>query len=138
MGVLVLGLALLMAGGAGGAAGSAEDKEEAAAYFAEAEAYRQALEARLGALCAAVSGVSEVEVLLTLESGGVNVYAADGDMDYVVHGGEGMLLSRRMPPVGGVAVICRAREEARIRNELTALVAAALDIGTHRVHVSFR
>lgn len=132
--LLAIGLLLLLFGGGGGGEKKAADDN----YFQEAEAYRAMLEARLTTLCTSVGGVSHVEVLLTLEAGNVNVYAADGGEDYVVSGGDGMLLCRRMPPVSGVAVVCRAEDAVSARSELTTLIAAALHIGTNRVHVSFR
>ncbi len=134
----VLGLVLLVYGSGGSKENRTETQPDSQAYFQAAEVYRLQLESDIAALCESVGGVSEVKVLVTLEAGNVNVYAADGGEDYVISGGQGILLSRKMPPVGGVAVVCRGGGDIGVRAELTALIAAALHIGTNRVYISGR
>ena len=128
-----LGLFLLLYGGMGGG----ENEKGSDSYFADAERYRLSLEVRLEELCASVAGVSSPDVLVTLASGEVSEYAENGGR-YVVSGGEGLLVSRRMPPVTGVAVVCSGEQREEIRREITMLIAAALDLGTNRIYVSFR
>ena len=101
----------------------------------DSEAYRAALTAEVGALCREVSGVGEVSVLLTLEAGESLVYAEDGD-GYVTVGGEGLLVERRPPRVLGVAVVCTGGDDPAVRERLTALLSAALGVGTNRVEIT--
>ena len=133
--LLALGLLLLFYGGRSedGAAQVTEGD-----YFETAEEYRVALEARLETLCASVSGVSSPEVFITLESGEVSEYAANGTGQVVVSGGDGLLVSRKLPRIAGVAVVCKGGERVSVRSELTSLIAAALNIGTNRIHISPR
>ncbi len=134
----VAGLLLLLYGSRGGSTAKDTEEPDSQEYFREAEAYRLQLEAGISALCDSVAGVSDVKVLVTLEAGNVNVYAADDGKDYVISGGEGILLSRKMPPVGGVAVVCGGGDDMGIRAELISLISAALHIGTNRVYVCGR
>ena len=105
-------------------------------YFEDAEVYRASLESRLEELCASVSGVSSPDVFITLDSGEVSEYAANGSGQYVVSGGDGLLVSRKMPRICGVAVVCVGGERTEIKRELTELISAALNIGSNRIHVS--
>ena len=77
-------------------------------------------------------------VFITLDSGEVSEYASNGSGHYVVSGGDGLLVSRKMPRICGVAVVCFGGERIEVRRELTELISAALNIGTNRIHVSGR
>ena len=131
--LLALGVLFLLIGAfSGGGGESAAEDVDSAAYFAEAEAYRTALEGRIGTLCDAVGGVSDVLVLVTLESGEVGVYLDSKGT------GSQTVVARKPPPVAGVAIVCKGGDDVRIRQTLIELVAAALSLGTHRVSVSGR
>ncbi len=131
----ILGIVLLLYGG--------QSEEKATnvvgeSYFIEAEEYRTSLEVRLETLCASVAGVSSPDVFITLDSGEVSEYAANGSGQYVVSGGDGLLVSRKMPRICGVAVVCFGGDRIEVKRELTELISAALNIGTNRIHVSGR
>ena len=105
----------------------------------DTEAYRKTLEAELVALCEQVKGAGKVSLLLTLDGSEEAVYAKDernGATDYVVSGGEGLLLYRRHPAVLGVAVVCTGGESAEVRTELTSLLSALLGVGTNRICIT--
>ena len=98
------GIALLLFGGIQSKGGEgAED------YLINAETYRATMEKDLTELCRRIGGVGEITVFVTLESGEEYVFAADesasGGVDYVLKGGEGLLLYRKTPTVSGVAVV---------------------------------
>ena len=131
--LLVLGIFLLLYGGSSGAKKETVKDES---YFDEAEKYRVSLEERLETLCASVAGVSSPDVFVTLDSGEVSEYAANGSGQYVVSGGDGLLVSRKMPRICGVAIVCYGGERVEIKRELTELISAALNIGSHRIHIS--
>ncbi len=108
--------------------------------FADTESYRKALEEELTALCEQVKGAGNVHLLLTLDGTEEAVYAKDerqnGGTDYVVSGGDGLLLYRKHPAVLGVALACTGGADPTVRAELTALLSAALDIGSNRIYIT--
>ena len=132
----VLGLFLLLYGGMGGDGESQSSASDD--YFSEAESYRLSLEARLEELCASVAGVASPDVFITLASGEVSEYAESESGRYVVSGGDGLLVARRMPPVSGVAVVCTGGDDPSVKRELVMLIAAALNIGSNCIYVSGR
>lgn len=136
--LLAVGILLLFLGG--GSEQKTVGKEEGAAdVAARTEAYRVALEEELTLLCSQVEGVGRLDLLLTLEGSERAVYATDtgesGRTDYVMSGGEGLLLYREYPAVRGVAVVCEGGADPAVRAQLTALLSALLDIGTNRISI---
>lgn len=124
----ILGVTLLLFGG-----GVLPEKE---AERTDSEGYRTALCAEITALCREVRGVGEVTVLLTLEAGESYSYAENSSGGYIAAGGSGLLLESRPPRVAGVAVVCDGGGDAAVREELSALLSAALGIGTHKVKIT--
>lgn len=142
-GLLLLALAgvvllLLSSGQGAGKAGQTEATGIGTA--AEAEAYRAALSEELTALCSRVKGAGQVSLVITLSGGEEAVYAVDhsgeGRTDYVLSGGEGLLLSYKNPTVVGVGVVCEGGQDAAVCRELTALLSATLGIGSNRIYIS--
>ncbi|MBQ8173830.1 MAG: hypothetical protein IJ009_00335 [Clostridia bacterium] len=107
---------------------------------AETENYRRALESELITLCEKVTGAGKVSLLLTLDGSEEAVYAKDerqnGGSDYVVSSGEGLLLYHKHPTVLGVAVVCTGGGDPSVRAELTALLSAALGVGSNRIYIT--
>lgn len=132
------GILLLLLGG--GQTGGTEAKSQAD-EAARAEAYRTSLEEELTALCSEVAGAGRVHLLLTLDGGEEAVYAADstgdGRTDYVLSGGEGLLLYRKNPTVLGVGVVCEGGRDPAVCRELTSLLSATLGIGSNRIYISY-
>lgn len=133
------GILLLLIGGGQGDHAVQEDSGQAAA--ARAEAYRAALTEELIDLCSEVAGAGRVRLVLTLAGGEESVFAADstadGRMDYVLSGGEGLLLYRKNPTVLGVGVVCEGGRDPAVCRELTALLSATLGIGSNRIYISY-
>lgn len=133
-----LGILLLLFGGGSGN-GVAEGAEDGGVLREQTESYRQALEEELTALCSKVRGAGQVSLLITLEGSEEKTYAADttqsGAQDYVIQGGEGLLLGRQNPKVTGVAVVCTGGADPAVCRELTSLICAALNIGSNRVYI---
>jgi stage III sporulation protein AG len=92
-----------------------------------------------------------VQVVVTLAGGYEYVYARDlvskTDSDsytweesYVIVGSGSaqspLLLVKKQPEIAGVGIVCTGGADARVQNELTALVSAAFGIGTNKIHVS--
>lgn len=130
----VLGLVLLVFTGL-----SPEKATEAPTPAALAEEYRQALREEVRAACAAVEGVGDLRVLLTLASGEIAVYEKNksGENETVaLSGGEGLLLAYRTPEVLGVAVVCEGGANPTVKAELTALLRATLGVDTRAIHIA--
>ncbi len=136
--LLAAGILLLFLGGSSKEA-APSTSEGAADVAARTEAYRVALEEELTLLCSRVEGVGELELLLTLEGSERAVYATDigqnGRTDYVISGGEGLLLYREHPSVRGVAVVCEGGNDPAVRARLTSLLSALLAIGSNRISI---
>lgn len=109
----------------------------------------QALEKRLTELLSRAAGVGRCQVMVTLERGTQFVYAADrtasdtGTVEKTLTvetdtGPVGLLVTEVQPAVKGVAVICDGGGDARVREQVSALVTAALDISGRRVYVAKR
>lgn len=146
---LLAGLLLLLAGGrmSGG-------EEVVAATLPRGEdmdAYTEALEARLRALCEKVEGAGAVSVVVTFCREYEYVYAKDEQYsvdeggrseyrsEYVINGkgnDPGMVyLTRRLPEIAGVGVVCRGGGDEGVRNRLVMLISSALGISSHKIYV---
>ena len=105
-----------------------------------AEEYCEALEKRLAALLSAVDGAGEVRVMISLEGGVRRIYEKNGDGVCVTVGSgsseSAVLVSEGAPAIGGVGVVCRGATSERVKNEIVALVSAALGIGAHKIYVT--
>ena len=136
--LVLLAVALLFLVLGGEHTAKTDTDEGAADIHARTEAYRKTLESELGALCTQLAGVDEVSVMITLDGTERAVYAADsrgeGKSDYVVSGGEGLLLGREYPAIVGVAIVCRGASAAAC-DEVARLASATLGIGLNRIYV---
>ena len=114
-------------------------KTEKAAARDIGEAYRLTLTEEVRAVCAAVRGVGEVRVLLTLASGEIAVYEKNQNGEHesvALAGGEALLITYQAPTVLGVAVVCEGGGDATVRAELTALLRATLGVDTRSIHIA--
>ncbi len=130
----VVGILLLLLGG------MFDGNTQKAEVGEDSVAYRRMLEEELTALCSGVAGAGRVQLVITLAGGEEAVYATDsrdGQNDYVLSGGEGLLLYRKNPAVLGVGVVCQGGRDATVRQELTALLSATLGIGSNRIYISY-
>ena len=140
LGGVLAGVALLLVGG--GAFG----KPSEATTSAQGEsldrltAYEQELEAQLAQLCSAVSGASQVDVMVRLSSGSSIIYAADGNgKPSTVGSGSSeapLYSSLQAPSVAGVGIVCRGGNDPVVQQKLIDLVSTTLDISASRVFVA--
>ncbi len=119
--VAALGVGLVLLGG------SMTEKHTATSTAPTADefetAYRKDMEESITAMCKKIDGAGDVSVMITLSSG--NAYTYSG----------GKLVAHQLPTVAGVAVICDGGSNERVKGEITRMIAALLDIGTHRIYV---
>ncbi len=140
----LLGLGLLLFGGKVSASDDTVTQSPYSPQEDELVLYREHLEERIQALCQSVSGVGTVRVAVTLSGSYKAVYATeskDGNEEYVILGSgssaSALLLSKETPSVIGVGIVCSGKANTGVKSELTALVAAAFDVPTNRIYISF-
>ena len=153
-GALICGVMLLVLGAVRGRAtdkesgagetGTVSSSEEAEA----AKAWCAYLEGEAERLCASVSGISRVTVVVTLSGGFERLYAADESSEdggfraseYVrVGSGSSAHLCEvgvALPRIAGIGVSCRGASDDGIRAELTALLSAAFGVGPNKIYVT--
>ena len=111
------------------------------------EAYRQALEARICAICTHVNGAGQVTAVVSLEGGFEYVYASDQkvtaggtSLQYIVIGSgsseQVVYLTERVPDITGIGVVCTGGNDPTVRREITGLLAAAFGVGTNKIYVT--
>ena len=142
LGLAILGVALLLFGGSK----EAEQQETESPYSLKEDEliiYQTHLEERVKTLCASVEGVGEVTAIVTLSGGFSSEYATqwkDGNEEYVILGSgssaSGLFLSRSAPRIAGIGVVCHGGANARVQQELTALLSAAFDLSSNRIYVT--
>jgi stage III sporulation protein AG len=128
------------------------------------EEYRTQLEGELTELLSSIEGVSEISLMITLESAGENVYATekrasvnllsdslsgsqkrvenqnDSEDSYIIlksaDGSESAILVKQLQPVvKGAAIVCKGADNEIIRQKIIETTAIALDLTTNRVSV---
>lgn len=109
--------------------------------------YEQELETRVKNLLERVSGVSNVSVMITLESLSEQVYArnyrsseSDGSTDIgleYVNGQDGLVPTKELSPsVRGVAVVCSGGDDAAVALKVTRLLSSLFGIPTSSISVA--
>ena len=137
-----LGIALMLFGGS--KLGTQEKKDPVySPNEDEMILYQRHLEERVLTLCESVSGVSNVQVFIMLESGFENIYATEHTEDgerYVIIGSgssaEPLYLARQAPSIQGIGIVCRGGSDPSVQHELTKLISAALNVASNRIYVS--
>ncbi len=134
--LFLFGLALLFYSGVGS---SGEEVGEAE-RTPEAEAYRKELTEEIVQLCRQVKGVGKTTVLVSLSGGYEYVYARDDDGDCLSVGsgsGKQAVVENILPPrISGIGIVCDGGGNAAVREELTALLSAALGIGANKIYIT--
>lgn len=140
LGGVLAGIFLIVAGGM---LGTGESDGNVKLYEEDLEqllAYEERLEKEISKLCAGVSGVGQVEVMLRLQGGTRVLYATDekGKPSSVGSGSAEQPLHTAilMPEVAGVAIVCRGGDSPHVQKTLTDLVSTALGIPASRVAVT--
>lgn len=111
------------------------------------ETYRTELESRMEEICARVSGVGEVEVVVSFDGGFEYVYAADkkitsaGESTAYITVGNGdsetlVYITERPPAITGIGVVCAGGMDPAVRREVTALLSAAFGVGSNKIYVT--
>ena len=107
----------------------------------ELEGYTETLEKRVTELISHIGGVSDVNVLVTVEISNEKVYATTGDnKDYVIitdsSGNESALAVAEInASVRGIAVVCDYGGNEALKKEIIEMLASLFNIGTNRISI---
>lgn len=139
LGGVLAGVALLLVGNGFSQKSPETDANIKEESLTELATYEKELEAEIEKMCAAVSGVGQVDVMVRLSGGSSIIYAADnnGKPSTVGSGSSESLLysTLRAPTIAGVGIVCRGGNDPVIQQKLISLVSTTLDISTSRVFV---
>lgn len=122
----------------------------------DVENFRADAVKKLEELLQSVEGVGKVQVMVTVETTPIKVYAEDTQSSYektqteatgnnqsqtVFSQEDGkekspILLYHRMPRIGGVAVVCQGAKDPQVCLKITQLVSGLFGIGANRVCVT--
>lgn len=116
------------------------------------QTFEKATEEKLEHFLSHVAGVGKVKVCVTLESMSQYEYASDlhqemyaeknkEEKEYIIienaQGDEsGLRIFTKAPEIRGVAVCCEGGNSAKVKNEVTMLLAASLNLPTNRIYIS--
>lgn len=146
----LVGVGLLLFGGRLVGDSKSESEETRPTQSAQTltmDEYREALEARIEAICSRVNGAGRVSVVVSLSGGFEYVYASDAkwsgnatSTEYIVvdRGSDEalVLLCERAPSIVGIGVVCEGGGDPGVRGEIVQLLSAAFGVGSHNVHVT--
>ncbi len=108
--------------------------------YTDVSFYTSYLEKRITDLCKSIDGISEATVFLTLDCSSEYVYSEDSASDFLILSGsdgeQAVLLYELYPRVRGVAVVCTGGDLPRIRETVTNLLSAALDLPSNKIKVA--
>ena len=140
--LILFGGSLTKTGGNGSGNPGAED------HYFEVSFYTDTLEKKIETLCMSVSGISEAQVLLTLDCGTEYVYAQNGQQsesgststDYLIlnrgEDSEPVMLVEIYPKIRGIAVVCTGGDDGTVQQTVVDLLSAAFGISTNRIKVA--
>ncbi len=137
----VCGLLLILLGNVSEKDNSEGAVNESMYSTEELEGYTEALEKKVTSLISHIGGVSDVNVLVTVEISKEKVYATAGDnKDYVIitdaSGNESALTVAEINAnVRGIAVVCNYGENEALKMELINMLASLFNIGSNRISV---
>ena len=106
--------------------------------------YEQALEARLTALLSQVEGAGRVQVMVTLASSPLHVYATDvresmggtEQSHILLEEGGALTETVETPEIGGAAILCEGGDDARVTAQIYEIVSSLLGLSTGRISVA--
>lgn len=143
----VVGLALILMGGAGDGGDKAEPSGANDLTDLDPEAYARSVEEQIVALCQGVRNAGQVRAVVTLKGGYRAVYATDSQSSgggyrnstvLVGSGAEeqGILICYLNPEIAGVGIVCSGGDREEVRAEIISLVSAGFDLGSNKIFVA--
>lgn len=139
VGILLLalcGILLIVFSGRIGKSSAQTETQE----YTDVSFYTSYLENRISELCRSVEGITEAVVFLTLDCSSEYVYSEDSASDFLILSGsdgeQAVMLYEIYPRVRGVAVVCTGGDLPRIRETVTELLSASLDLPSNKIKVA--
>ncbi|MBQ8551560.1 MAG: hypothetical protein IJ428_01965 [Clostridia bacterium] len=137
---LILGVCLMLLGG------KDDDTAVATSVGVSELTDTSTLETKVKELCERIGGVSDVSVMITLDTLGEQLYAYntqksyDGDvgserLEYVTTSQGVVPMGEVMPQVRGIAVVCTGGDDAGIKLKLTELLCALFSVPSSSVSI---
>ena len=142
--LLIIGAVLIAVGGFLSKKNNSQNADYTGSFsYSE---YEKDVEDRIAKIVSEIGGISDVSVMVTLESTVSYSYAENGkdeNSEYVTvrdkEGNEsGVLISENAPGIRGVAVVCNGGDIPEKRLEIKKLVSALLGLPQNRVYVGGR
>ena len=102
------------------------------------EEYTNELEEKIERFLLNVEGIKNVEVIVTLNSSGEQVYGENNGSLSLLGSSDNKnqnVLIETYPDVRGVAIACTGGSSDEIRNRITRLISAYLGISTNRIEI---
>jgi len=134
----VIGILLIIFSGYSGT--SNKNKPSDPPQYTDVSFYTSYLENRICELCLNVTGIEEAVVFLTLDCSSEYVYSEDRASDFLILSGsdgeQALMLYEIYPRVRGVAVVCTGGDLPRVRETVTELLSAALDLPSNKIKVA--
>lgn len=107
----------------------------------ELKTYTECLEEKIEVFLEGINGVSDVSVILTVDSSSETVYATQGtNSDYVIikdsEGNENAIpLTEISAKIRGIAIVCNYGKNEALKMELIELLSSLFDVGSNRISV---
>ncbi len=131
-----IGILLIVLSGSIGKTHNETDTQE----YTDVSFYTKYLEERICELCTSVNGITDATVFITLDCSSEYVYSEDSASDFLILSGSdgerAVMLYEIYPKVRGIAVVCTGGDLPRIRETITELLSAALDLPTNKIKVA--
>ncbi len=138
----ICGILLIIAGSYGGGTDKNTENQNSELYPSEElEIYTERLEKRICDLVGKVNGVTDVSVLVTIDTSNENVYATSGSNgDFVIvtdpSGKETPVKIMEITAnIRGIAVVCDYGGDEALRKNIIEMLSSLFSIGTNRISV---
>lgn len=116
-----------------------ESQEAESAEMISQEAYRLQLQEQLAEMLGSITGVGNVEVLVTIQGSEAYHYAQEADSRYVTVGGsqkEALVESVSHPAITGVVVACEGGGRSTVQETVYQAVSVACGLHTAQIYVT--
>lgn len=107
----------------------------------ELKTYTEVMENKIQSFLNEINGISDVSVILTVESSNETVYATQGvNSDYVIikdaKGNENAIpLTEISAKIRGIAVVCDYSGDEKLKMTVIELLSAVFDVGSNRISI---
>lgn len=140
LGGILLGIFLLILGGASMSDDAPAVKDEATLRAEELSAFEARVEKEIEVLCESVGGVSDAAVMVSFSRGYLLEYTTDAEGDPLTVGSgsseEAVFGALSPPAIAGVGIVCRGGGNAETQRVLVELVSTTLGIPANRVYIA--